>query len=219
VEEAEARTRLDVSRETLERLDHYVALLASENGRQNLVSRSSLEHVWSRHILDSAQLIRFAPETDVDWIDLGSGAGLPGMVVAMLHRRMMTLVENRPARARFLVETVRALGLESQVTVLACAAKTVPSRAFDVITARAFAPLGQLLAEGLRFAGPDTVWILPKGRSAKSELEAVRASWQGDFALEPSVTDTDAFIVVASNVRRARPARPGAADMRAGIRT
>ena len=75
-------------------------------------------------------------------------------------------------------------------------------RAVDVISARAFAPLPKLLALAERFSTPETVWILPKGRNAKSELEAARSSWQGDFRLEPSLTDADAGIVVASRVRR-----------------
>ncbi|MGQ0559117.1 MAG: 16S rRNA (guanine(527)-N(7))-methyltransferase RsmG, partial [Sphingosinicella sp.] len=93
----------DVSRETLGRLDRLAALVREENRRQNLVSARSLEHLWWRHIADSAQLIRFAPAPSASWIDLGSGAGFPGLVVALLHRGPVTLVEERRLRADFLL--------------------------------------------------------------------------------------------------------------------
>jgi 16S rRNA (guanine527-N7)-methyltransferase len=92
--------------------------------------------------------------------------------------------------------------VEHKSEVLGMKVERISAQPFDVISARAFAPLEKLLALGERFATPTTRWILPKGRNAKSELEAVQSSWQGVFRLEPSLTDTDAHIIVAEQVRR-----------------
>jgi 16S rRNA (guanine527-N7)-methyltransferase len=205
MDEAGARhwleTESGVPRETIEKLGRFVALLRDENRRQNLVSAASLEQVWSRHIVDSAQLIRFAPPSAQSWIDLGTGAGFPGLVVAMLHCSKVTLVEARPLRADFLRRSVEALGL-SNVEVVCAKAERVEAAPFDVVSARAFAPLDRLLSLGLRFAAPATRWILPKGRNAKSELVAAKSLWQGDFRIEPSLTDAQAGIIVAERVGR-----------------
>lgn len=201
MEEAQARERLDVPRETLERLEAFVALLRSENARQNLVSKASLDSVWERHILDSAQLVGFAPPSARSWLDLGTGAGFPGLLVPLLHEAHVTLVESRRLRADFLRTAASLLGIAEKVEIHGLKLEAVPARPFDVISARAFAPLPKLLDLAERFSTSGTVWILPKGRNAKSELEAARSSWQGDFRLEPSLTDAEAQIVVASGVR------------------
>jgi 16S rRNA (guanine527-N7)-methyltransferase len=202
MDEAEARALLDVPRETIERLEVFEALLRSENERQNLVSRSSLDSLWQRHILDSAQLARFASLTARSWLDLGTGAGFPGLMVPLFHASPVTLVESRRLRADFLRTAASALGVSERVEIVCARLETVADRKFDVITARAFAPLAKLLDIAERFSTSDTCWILPKGRNAKSELDAARSSWQGDFRLEPSLTDAEAQIVVATRVRR-----------------
>jgi 16S rRNA (guanine527-N7)-methyltransferase len=204
-DEAEARAwvehRFDVPRETMDRLDAFAALLREENERQNLASKASLEHVWLRHIADSAQLLAFAP-ADARWVDLGSGAGFPGLVVAALHNGPVTLVEERRLRVDFLRRAAELLDV--QVEILATKIERVPPRPFDAISARAFAPLPRLLALATGFSTTNSVWILPKGRNAASELAAVAPSWQGDFRLEPSETDPEAHIIVASGVRRGK---------------
>jgi 16S rRNA (guanine527-N7)-methyltransferase len=202
MEIADAKQRLDVPRETLERLEAFVALLREENERQNLVSRASLDTIWERHILDSAQLVRFAPATARCWLDLGSGAGFPGLIMPLFHPADTILVEARRLRADFLRTAAWVLGVEARVEILESKLEAVPTRAVDVISARAFAPLPKLLSLAERFSTLATVWILPKGRNAKSELDAARSSWQGDFRLEPSLTDADAGIIVASGVHR-----------------
>ena len=196
---------LDVPRGTMARLEALVNMVREENQRQNLVSRASLESVWSRHILDSAQLVRYASAWAGRWLDIGSGAGFPGLVVAMLHCSKVVLVEARRSRAEFLGRAASALAIE--VEIVCAKAESLAPRPFDVISARACAPLERLLALGEKFSTPATCWILPKGRSAQSELEAARASWQGDFHLEPSLTDADARIVVATQVRRKSPGK------------
>jgi len=202
MDEAAAKEQLNVPRETIERLEAFVELLRAENDRQNLVSKASLDEVWARHILDSAQLVRFAPADGGTWLDLGTGAGFPGLIVPLLHPCDMSLVESRRLRADFLRTAASVLGIAQRVEILCSKLEAVPTRSFDVISARAFAPLPKLLALAEPFSTPDTVWILPKGCNAKSELEAARSSWQGDFRLEPSLTDAEAQIVVATRVRR-----------------
>ena len=191
----------DVPRETMARLDAFAALLREENERQNLVSRASLDRLWTRHIADSAQLLRFAPAPDASWVDLGTGAGFPGLIVAALHQGPVTLIEARRLRAEFLARAAESLDIA--VEIVAGRAERVPPRRFDVISARAFAPLGRLLHLGTGFSTANSIWLLPKGRNAETELEALDPSWQGDFRLEPSVTDPEAQIIVAEGVHRA----------------
>lgn len=206
MDEATARGKVreirDVPRETMHKLDALVELLQRENEQQNLIARSTVESIWSRHILDSAQLLRFDLEPAAHWLDLGSGAGFPGLVVAALRSGPVTLIEQRKLRVDFLGRAAAAMQIDCEI--LHGRVERVPPRPFRTISARAFAPLPDLFDLGARFANLSTRWILPKGRNAQSELEAARASWQGDFRLEPSLTDTDARIIVAEQVRRRR---------------
>ena len=188
-----------VSRETFELLQRYAERLAAASREQNLISVSTLESLWDRHILDSAQLVRFLPFRGASLIDIGSGAGLPGMVIAILTEGPITLVEPRRLRAAFLQETVEALGLSRRVTVRAEKIDKVEG-SFDVITARALAPLGRLLGMGLHLAHPGTIWALPKGKSAHSELAEAQRSWQCEVRREVSCTDPEAAILVLSKV-------------------
>ena len=203
MDEAQARAWVEregnVPRETMARLAAFVALLREENERQNLVSSASLDHVWARHIADSAQLLRFAP-SDASWLDLGTGAGFPGLVAALLHRGPVTLVEERRLRADFLRRAAATLGIRPEI--VGAKAERITPRPFGVISARAFAPLERLLGLATAFSTTNTIWLLPKGRKAQAELEALDSSWQGDFRLEPSLTDPDAQIIVAERVRR-----------------
>ena len=205
MDEGDVRARLarayDVPRETMARLDAFAALLRAENDRQNLVSTASLAQLWSRHIADSAQLLRFAPTPTATWVDLGTGAGFPGLIVALLHKGPVTLIEERRLRVDFLQRAAESLGVS--VEIIASRVERVPPRPFDVISARAFAPLGRLLQLGTALSTVKSIWLLPKGRNAQTELEALDSSWQGDFRLEPSVTDPEARIIVATGVRRA----------------
>ena len=192
---------IDVSRETRALLDRYVALILEENEHQNLISKSTVEEVWGRHILDSAQLVRFAPQPDSSWLDIGSGAGLPGLVVALLTEGPVSLVEPRKLRADFLRRTAEALGLADRVTVNAAKVERIAGK-FDVITARAVASLDALLRISQHLSTDKSVWVFPKGKSAQSELDEARRTWQGEFRLEPSETSDEAAILVAAGVRR-----------------
>lgn len=199
--EDEAMARFDdVPRETQAQLAVYVRTLLAENEHQNLISAATVPQIWARHILDSAQLLDLAP--DGEWVDLGSGPGLPGLVVSIVGQRPVTLVENRARRIAFLRDVVAKLGIEDRVDIIGQPLERVLPRPYSVISARAFAPLDKLLTLALPFSIPDTRWILPKGRNAAAELAAVRNSWQGDFRIVPSVTDPDSAIIVASHVAR-----------------
>jgi 16S rRNA (guanine527-N7)-methyltransferase len=198
LEQAAARP---VSRETFERLSAYVELLKSEATRQNLVSEASLEHIWDRHILDSAQLLRFEPCTGATWRDVGSGAGFPGIVIACLTGGPVMLLEPRRLRAEFLRHTISALGLTARI---ACVRVERVAGRFDVITARAVAPLRKFLEMSHHLSTEKTVWVLPRGRKAQSELAETERAWQGVFHVEPSVTDADSRIVVVTGVRAKR---------------
>jgi 16S rRNA (guanine527-N7)-methyltransferase len=190
-----------VSRETLDLVEQYAASLREEAARQNLVSRSTFETLWGRHILDSAQLVRFEPASGVSWIDIGSGAGLPGIVVALLVKGPVLLVEPRRLRAEFLERVVRELGLVGRVSVAARKVENVTGR-FDVVTARAVAPLDRLLAISTHLSTRKSVWLLPKGRSAQSELAEARRNWHCEAESVPSLTDPESEILMLRNVKR-----------------
>jgi 16S rRNA (guanine527-N7)-methyltransferase len=198
IEHLEQVVQRPVSRETFEKLEGYVALLKEENQRQNLISRATLDPIWDRHILDSAQLVRFEPRAGASWVDIGSGAGLPGIVIACLVDGPVTLVEPRRLRADFLHKAVEALELNAGV--LAVKAERVEGR-FDVICARAVARLEDLLEISLHLSTRNSVWVLPKGRNAERELADARRAWQGAFHVERSVTDADSWIVVGTGVK------------------
>jgi 16S rRNA (guanine527-N7)-methyltransferase len=198
IEELERVVQRPVSREAFGRIGRYVERLRAESNRQNLVSASTLDDLWSRHVLDSAQLVRFEPWDGASWADVGSGAGLPGIVIACLVDGPVTLIEPRRLRAEFLRAVVDELGLK--VIVEGAKVESVGGQ-FDVITARAVAPLPVLLERSRHLSTRKTVWALPKGRNAISELAEARRAWQGAFHVERSVTDADSWIVVGTGVR------------------
>lgn len=195
LEEAAGET---VPRETLGLLEQYVDLLVAAAREQNLIGHSTIDDIWNRHILDSAQLVPLGVKGS--WADIGSGAGLPGVVTAILTGLPTTLAEPRRLRVNFL-EGIRDELFLSNLHVEALKATALRGR-FDTITARAVASASELLTMTIHLSHAGTVWLLPKGRNAQKELEQVRETWQGDFRLVPSRTDCDASILVASSVRR-----------------
>ncbi len=182
--------------EAMERLDHLARLLAEENGRQNLVSAASLDQVWLRHIADSAQLLIHVPrETSGPWLDLGTGAGFPGLAIACLLPDVEVLmVESRARRIEWLERAAESLELK-HAKVIGSRLELVEARAVRTISARAFAPLDKLLALSARFSTPDTIWLLPKGRSTRQELQEL-TGWNHMFHVEQSLTGADAGIIV-----------------------
>ena len=190
--------RLDVSRETLEQLTAYAELVRAGQLKQNLVSASTLPTFWSRHIVDSAQLVLLSG--DGTWLDIGSGAGVPGVVTAILTGAPTILVEPRARRASFLQETVEKLGL-NQVRIVASTVQKLVAKPVDIITARAVTALPALIQLALPFAHETTVWLLPKGKNAQSELALLPRAWQDGWTLHPSVTDWDSQILVGRRIK------------------
>jgi len=182
----------------MERLELLVAMLAEENQRQNLVSAASLDQVWLRHIVDSAQLLPHVPrETSTPWMDLGTGAGFPGLVIAALRPECeVVMVESRARRIEWLDRARIAMGL-TRASIAGQRLELVESRQAAVISARAFAPLDKLLTLSARFSTSDTVFLLPKGRSAGQELQDLR-KWRHVFHVEQSLTDPQAGIIVGT---------------------
>lgn len=193
---------MDVPRETRERLDIFVAAMLEESKRHNLIARSTVEDAEERHIVDSFQLLRFVPAKPGHWIDIGTGAGFPGMVIAIAAPDWtVTMVEPRSLRADFLRRVASDLALGDRVTVAASKIEHVQASA-DVISARAVARLDALFGMAAHLATPATRWLLPKGRQAAAEVAEARRGWTGDIRLEPSATSPEAAIVVADHIRR-----------------
>ena len=192
------REQSGVSRETLARLEAYVALLQNWNRRINLVSRASFEDVWRRHVLDCSQLMNFLPPPPTGrprlLLDLGSGAGLPGLILAILGAGEVHLVEADGRKAAFLREAARVAGAE--IEIHACRIEALKPFPVDVVTARALAPLLRLLDLAVPFLGPEGRCLFLKGARAEAELEAARSAW--DFSMEshPSCTYSSGNILV-----------------------
>lgn len=194
--------RFDVSRGTMTLFDAYAALLIEWQSRMNLVGPSTLPHMWERHFTDSAQLL---PLSGVgrSWLDVGAGAGFPGLVIALIdpHARL-TLVESIAKKCRFLTEAVEKLDLIDRVTIEHRRIETLPRQKFDIITARALAALSQLFSWCLPYAGSGTQWILPKGMRVADELELAERGFVFNHRLVASLTDAEARIVIATGVQR-----------------
>ncbi|MEO1969043.1 MAG: 16S rRNA (guanine(527)-N(7))-methyltransferase RsmG [Sphingomonadaceae bacterium] len=185
-------------KQAIARLDRLAAALIEENERQNLVSKASLNHIWQRHFADSAQLLDFVPHDEPSWIDLGSGAGFPGVVIACMRPDFrVTLVESRRKRITWLENMLQALGLEKS-RVAGSTLQSVSSFPADVISARAFAPLPKLIDFSARFSTSDTIWVLPKGRSAAQEWQELPRRMRRMFHVEHSQTDAGAGIIVGN---------------------
>ncbi len=187
--------KVPVSRETLDRLKIHVDLLRDWSARHNLVSRRSLEDVWRRHVLDSAQLAAFVPRNAAKIVDLGSGAGFPGLILATLLRGRvsMTLYEATRKKAQFLAHAAREMALDVEVRNMRI--ENEGNRPFDVVTARALAPLHILLGYAHRFHAADTVSLFLKGQSVAAELTQARKSWRMKVSQHQSVTDPSGVIL------------------------
>lgn len=191
--------QFDVSRETLAQFEIYAAMLAEWQGRMNLVGPATLAQVWERHFADSAQLV---PLGSAPWLDMGAGAGFPGLVIALLGGGPVDLVEATGKKTEFLSAVAEATGLDDQARIHRARIEAMPPLQPRTIVARACAPLMQLFDWGIRFAGPHTNWVLPKGARAAVEIAEARLRFRFDYDLVPSVTDAQAQIVVARNVSR-----------------
>ena len=204
------RANFDVSDEKWDRLETFVEFLRREAASQNLIAASTLGCIWSRHVVDSAQLLKLLPdglEDNASWIDLGSGAGFPGIVAAILSDYQLTLVESRNRRIDYLQRTIEMLDMESRITLAGVSLERLETAPFSIISARAFAPLPRLFELAARFSTDKTNWLLPKGRNAVKEWEEVQSVWAGNFRIEPSVTDADSGILVGQLLIKRQTAR------------
>jgi 16S rRNA (guanine527-N7)-methyltransferase len=199
-----------VSRETLARLKAYAALLAEWNARHNLVAKSTLPDLWRRHMWDSAQLAPLFPESARTLADLGSGAGFPGLVLAAMRPDLaVTCHESTAKKCAFLQAAAQRMAL--RVTVENARIEELPPRTYDVVTARALAPLPLLLSYARRLMGPNSVCLFLKGQNLGSELTEAHKSWKMTTTQVPSQTDpSGAILVVKKLVSRDEPPSPQA---------
>ena len=201
----------NVSRETLDKLLAYVALLEQWQPRINLVAGATLPDVWHRHIADSAQLLALAPKSG-KWLDIGSGAGFPGLVIAIMAHAgagtRVTLIESDRRKCAFLAEVARHTGISVEIHT-ARIEQIATQRmlgAVDVVSARALAPLVRLIPLSMPFFGDATLGLFPKGRDAESEVTQARTALDFDVEMTPSLTDAAARIVA---IRRPRARTEG----------
>ena len=197
---------LKVSRETYQALTDLEAMVLRWNGAVNLVGTSTLRTIRERHVLDSAQLYALAPAAARHWVDLGSGGGFPGLVVAVIAQELrpalkMTLVEADLRKATFLREAARSLNLTA--TVHACRIEALPPQRADVLSARALAPLPLLLSYLERHMDTSGVALLPKGARHAEEVTAARQRWTFELETIASVSDPNAGVLVIRNSHRA----------------
>jgi 16S rRNA (guanine527-N7)-methyltransferase len=190
----------NVSRETLARLEAYAELLRRWSGAINLVSRDTLDDIWRRHFLDAAQLCDFLPRVTASLIDLGSGAGFPGLVLAILGVPGVELIESDFRKATFLREAARIT--DSLVEIHPRRIEAVPARAVDVVTARACAPLDRLLSLSERFIGANTRCLFLKGARIEEELTAARQGWTIEATCHPSRSDPRGVVLSLDRVAR-----------------
>lgn len=190
-----------VSRETLEQLEVFAALLERWNRRINLISTGDLPQLWPRHIEDSLQLVPDLPP-GTPFVDLGSGGGFPGLVLAIATGCHATLIEADQRKASFLREAARATGARATIVAARIEQAEVPPA--GIVTARALAPLPRLLGWAERFLDEDGVCLFLKGRSVEDELTAAAAEWHMTVSRRPSRTDPDGVILRLSELRRVR---------------
>ena len=198
---------MSVSRETEERLSTYIEMLKDWQTRMNLVAPSTLSDARTRHIDDSLQLIEgLPPNQPVEtWVDLGSGAGFPGLVAAIcLPGTHVQLIESREKKCTFLRAVSDAVGVADRVTVHSARIESLNGPKADIISARACASLAKLFDWGLRFQSHSTLWILPKGRRAQSEIDEAKERFSFDLNILPSRTDPEGQILMVRTVKRLR---------------
>jgi 16S rRNA (guanine527-N7)-methyltransferase len=197
---------LSVSRETFAALKQLEDLIRRWNPTVNLVSKSTLPDLWNRHIVDSAQLFAFCPQDARSWFDIGSGGGFPGLVVAILAREgrpsmTVSLAESDQRKAAFLRQAIQTLGL--RVDVKAARVESLAPQDADVLSARALAPLGDLLAFAERHLAEDGVGLFPKGARFAEEVAVARSKWSFDLKQHVSVSEPQAAILEIRKVSRA----------------
>jgi 16S rRNA (guanine527-N7)-methyltransferase len=188
---------------TLKKFSRYHQLILDWNEQAGLIGDSTLGQIWHRHFLDSAQLAPLMPKGEVRVADMGSGAGFPGLVLAILGVPNITLFERNTRKAGFLQEVVDEFKLK--VDVLNLTAEDYGGEPFDVLTARALAPLGELLSLSRRLRKPSTICLLLKGKNLDAEIREAQKDWvMPDTRRIQSITDKGSAILRLANVKSAR---------------
>ncbi len=205
VSQANFAEMFDVSRETMDRLQAYAALLVKWNPKINLVAKSTIPDVWHRHMADSAQLWTLAPKGAKTWMDIGSGAGFPGLVIAAIAAEKapdlaITLVESDRRKSVFLQSAAREMGIT--VEVITKRIELLEPQNADILSARALSSLPQLLEFAEKHRKPDGVCLFPKGARVDSELTEASTCWHMAYETFPSMTDPDAVILRIGEFKR-----------------
>ena len=207
------RSTFDVSRETWSRLEAYVEMLLAESAQQNLIAESTYGHVWARHIVDSAQLLKLAPPATNGvnrmWVDLGAGAGLPGIVAAILSDYQVLMIEMRRKRVEFLQSVIDRLGLGNARVFLGKVERAEIAHPAAVVSARAYAPMERLIPSAHHLTDFSTIWLLPKGQNHENELAIAQELWHCEASTEQSITAPDSAILKLTDVRRRHGAKKG----------
>ena len=189
----------------MQRFEAYAELLVAWSARINLIGRATLDDVWRRHFLDAAQLLALIPAGTRNLIDLGSGAGFPGLVLSILGVPGVELVEADSRKAAFLREAARVTG--APAVIRGCRIEAVAPHHVDVVTARACAPLARLLTLGDRFIGPRTACLFLKGARVDEELTEAGKGWTMTASRFPSRADPGGCILLLQQVARREPRR------------
>ena len=203
---AEFAAKVNVSREASERLQRFADLLAKWQRKINLVSADSLKDVWRRHMLDSAQLVRFLPPSVSGVADIGTGGGFPGLVLAILGVRNVHLIEADARKCTFLAEAGRAAGLDvgRDVTIHHQRVEAVDGLQVDVVTARACAPLDRLIGYAAPMLRADSTCLFLKGGRVEEELTEAAKTWRMVIERFPSLSDPSGTILRITQVARER---------------
>ena len=194
---------VDVSRETIQNLEHFAALVTKWTPKINLIAKGSVPDIWDRHIIDSVQLYRFAPKAYEKWADLGSGGGFPGIILAILAKEKqpnahVTLIESDQRKSTFLRTAARELRLS--ITVIAERIEQTAPLGADVVSARALAPLPSLLPLVGRHMRDGGICLLHKGKQAAQEVADAKNDWSFDLEDHASMTDPEARLLVIQRI-------------------
>ncbi|NBV07306.1 MAG: 16S rRNA (guanine(527)-N(7))-methyltransferase RsmG [Proteobacteria bacterium] len=195
---AEIRKFSSLSSTQIKNLEDFVLLLLQENGQFNFIGKSTVDNVWERHILDSAQLLRFIENKNSKFADFGSGAGFPGMVLSILGLREIHLVEKAFRKAEFLRRS--KLFSQNRVFIHQAKLEELNNIEFDCITSRALAPLEQLLIYAKKFLKKDGYCLFLKGRNLEQEIALAKKSFQFKYELNASLTSSESNIIKISNI-------------------
>ena len=191
-------SQLNVSRETLDLFLLYAEILAKWQAKINLISGNTIDNVWSRHFLDSAQLYDLVPRGAKTVLDIGSGAGFPGMVLAVMGVKNVTLVEADSRKCLFLSEVLRQTG--THANIVNCRIEEFDGGCYDIITARALAPMDKLLTYINPHFGPSTKGIFLKGEQVDRELTKAKKQWKLEYKTVPSITNDSGSIIVVEKI-------------------